>query len=208
MKDYFEIKKTLEPVKSHLDNGLDEQVDYKIKQPALRSTPVPKVKVMPSIKKKAIAPKLERFFMKANLTYSTIYEKTNKHRKTKELHTSSYKRIEHQVVELPVWASSKEDARIKFENEITDDMEERDNYKKFRKVDQFDIVQETPESDYHQQESKKMMMKSADHVIYDFIPSDDKLLKNDGFCVLDVFLGTYAPLIKKLTRDYFINLCY
>ena len=61
MKDYFEIKKTLEPVKSHLDSGLDEKVDYKIKQPALRSTPVPKVTVMQSIKKKAIAPKLERF---------------------------------------------------------------------------------------------------------------------------------------------------
>ena len=115
MKDYFEIKKTLEPVKSHLYNGLDEQVDYKIKQPALRSTPVPKLKVMPSIKKKAtIQPKLERFFMKANLTYSTTYEKTNKHRKTKELHTSSYKRIEHQVVELPIWARSKEEQELNF----------------------------------------------------------------------------------------------
>ena len=83
IKDYFEIQKTLEPVKSYLDNGLDEQVDYKIKQPALRSTPVPKVKVIQSIKKKAIAPKLERFFMKANLTYSTVYERRTNTEKQK-----------------------------------------------------------------------------------------------------------------------------
>ncbi len=53
-----------------------------------------------------------------------------------------------------------------------------------------------------------MLMRSADHVEYDFIPSDDKLLQNDGFCVLDVFLGIYSKLIKKLTREFFIDLCY
>ena len=141
VNDYLEIKKMIEPktVKSHLDKDLNEDVDYTIKpatkQISLRSTTVPKVKVMQSIKKKStIQPKLERFFMKANLTYSTTYEKANEHSKTKELHTSSYKRIEHQVVELPIWATSKEDARIKFENEITNDMEERDNYKKIVKL--------------------------------------------------------------------------
>ena len=97
VNDFLEIKKMIEPktVKSHLGKDLNEDADYTIKpatkQISLRSTPVPKVKVMPSIKKKAIAPKLERFFMKANLTYSTIYEKTNKHRKIKELHTSRIK---------------------------------------------------------------------------------------------------------------------
>ena len=67
INDYLEIKKMIEPkvVKSHLDKDLDEDADYTIKpatkQISLRSTPVPKVKVMQSIKKKAIAPKLERF---------------------------------------------------------------------------------------------------------------------------------------------------
>ena len=53
-----------------------------------------------------------------------------------------------------------------------------------------------------------MLMKSALNMEYNFIPEDYKLLQNEGFCVLDNFLGTYAPLIKKLTREFFIDLCY
>ena len=33
-------------------------------------------------------------------------------------------------------------------------------------------------------------------------------MKNEGFCVIDNFVGTYDKHIKKLTHDYFINLCY
>jgi hypothetical protein len=53
-----------------------------------------------------------------------------------------------------------------------------------------------------------MILRSADNIEYDFIPEDTKLLQNEGFCVIDNFLGTYAPLIKKLTRGFFIDLCY
>ena len=53
-----------------------------------------------------------------------------------------------------------------------------------------------------------MMMKSAKVVDYDFIPENKDLLQNEGFCAMDNFVGTYAPHIKKLTRDYFIGLCY
>jgi hypothetical protein len=53
-----------------------------------------------------------------------------------------------------------------------------------------------------------MMISSAEQILYDFIPEDTKLLQNEGFCVIDTFLGTKAPLIKKLTRDYFIIICY
>jgi hypothetical protein len=75
-------------------------------------------------------------------------------------------------------------------------MEERDHYKKSRKVDDFTITQATPESEYKQECSGYMMMKSAEQILYDFIPEDTKLLQNDGFCVIDNFLGTYSPLIK------------
>jgi hypothetical protein len=48
-------------------------------------------------------------------------------------------------------ATSEAEARKQFKSEITDDIEERDPYKKSRKVDDFDITQATPESDYKQE---------------------------------------------------------
>ena len=53
-----------------------------------------------------------------------------------------------------------------------------------------------------------MPMREYEPIIYNFIPSDDKLLINPGFCVPDQFVGTYSKYIKKLTLDYFIDLCY
>ena len=109
---------------------------------------------------------------------------------------------------MDIYATSQAEARIQFENEITGDIVERDHYKKSRKVDAFDITQDTPESSYKQEGSGSMMMRSADNIEYDFIPEDTKLLQNEGFCVIDNFLGIYSPLIKKLTREFFIDLCY
>ena len=51
-------------------------------------------------------------------------------------------------------------------------------------------------------------MKSAKPIKYNFFQSDVQYLKENGFCVIDTFVGIYGPLIKKLTRDYFIKLCY
>ena len=62
--------------------------------------------------------------------------------------------------------------------------------------------------DYKAKSPLDAPMKAAQYVEYDFIPSDDKYLQNQGFCVLDQFLGIYGPLIKKLDRAYFIDMCY
>ena len=85
--------------------------------------------------------------MRANVSYTTSYEKTNKDRKTKALHTHYYSRSEHQAIDMDIYATSQAQARIKFENEITNDIDERYHYKKSIKVDAFDITQSTPESD-------------------------------------------------------------
>jgi hypothetical protein len=39
-------------------------------------------------------------------------------------------------------------------------------------------------------------------------PENKDLLKNEGFCIIDNFVGSYGKRIKKLTEDYFINFCY
>ena len=131
INEYLSVKKTLhiKPAVSHLDKGLDEDADYTIqpaiKQPAIRSTPKPKIV---AIKKQIIVqPKLERFFMRANVSYTTTYEKTNKHRKTKALHTSYFARSEKQAIDRTIMATSQSEARKQFQQEITDDIVERDH---------------------------------------------------------------------------------
>ena len=167
INEYLSVKKTLhiKPAVSHLDKGLDEDADYTIqpaiKQPAIRSTPKPKIV---SIKKQIIVqPKLERFFMRANVSYTTTYEKTNKHRKTKALHTSYFARSEKQAIDRTIMATSQSEARKQFQQEITDDIVERDHYKKSRVVDDFDITQDTPESSYKQEGSGSMMMQRTQY---------------------------------------------
>jgi hypothetical protein len=167
INEYLSVQKSLniKPVVSHLDKGLDEDADYTIKsdikQPAIRSTPKPKAQIV-SIKKKLIVqPKLERFCMRANVSYTSTYEKMNKSRKTKALHSHYYSRTENQAIDRTIYATSEVEARKQFKAEITDDIEERDHYKKSRKVDDFDITQSTPESEYKQEGSGSMLMRSA-----------------------------------------------
>ena len=49
-------------------------------------------------------------------------------------------------------------------------------------------------------------MRRASPVQYSFIPQDVKHQKNEGFCVIDNFVGIYNPLIRHMTKDYFISL--
>ena len=48
-------------------------------------------------------------------------------------------------------------------------------------------------------------MRKASAVRYGFLPEDAKHQKNAGTCVIDNFVGIYGPLIKHMTRDYFLN---
>jgi len=79
---------------------------------------------------------------------------------------------------------------------------------KNRKVLGFENIHCQSETNFNASSENNMMMKSAKPIKYNFFQSDDQYLKENGFCVIDIFVGIYGPLIKKLTRDYFIKLCY
>ena len=66
----------------------------------------------------------------------------------------------------------------------------------------------TSASSFSPASTGSQMMKAVSPVDYYFIPANVSLLKNEGFCVLDQFLGIYGPLIKHMNKDYFIDSCY
>jgi hypothetical protein len=96
---------------SKLDFGIDiDNDDHQIfeskKKITLRSTPQAK----PQIKK--LAPtKLYNFFIRANIKATTTFEKTNKNRTTKSVHTHYYDVQMDQNINKTVIASSKSQAR-------------------------------------------------------------------------------------------------
>jgi hypothetical protein len=55
---------------------------------------------------------------------------------------------------------------------------------------------------------ENILMRKSKHMSYDFILEDTRKLSNNDMCTVDNFLGTYQPLIKKLSYNKFIELCY
>jgi len=76
------------------------------------------------------------------------------------------------------------------------------------KVDSVDNISSYSSNNFESSGPEMMMMKAYKPLKYDFIPSDDNLLLNQGFCVPDQFISTYSKYIKKLDLDYFTQLCY
>jgi 5-methylcytosine-specific restriction protein A len=158
------------------------------------------------IKKGAI--KTQTYFVKAKITFTTTIEKTQLNRKTKQHHSHFWSKTTTEEILRPISASSKSAAKQQFANEITDDIEERDNYKKNRSVDNIDYLFCDAEHDYKATKTENMFMKRTKPVSYNFIPEDATKLKENDECTVNNFVTTYSQKIKKLTRDYFIELCY
>ena len=100
---------------------------------------------------------------------------------------------------------------MQLEDELTRELgaeaggEESGQFKQ-AKVENIDVNFIDNTSDVPHRSEARTAMKNMSFCAYASIPSNEKHLKNEGFCVVDNFLGVYSPQIKKLTRDRFISL--
>ena len=150
--------------------------------------------------KKLIPRKLENFFIRAKIRSTTTHERTHKNRKTKLMQTYAHAVPNVQFINRNNMASTKKEGEQIFTSEIVDSFDDAEpEYKKYQQINDVDIVQSVSQSSFSATATKSMMMRSAEVVNYNFIPHDDHLLKNQGFCVIDNFVGVQGKLITKLT---------
>ena len=79
------------------------------------------------------------------------------------------------------------------------------NRYEFQYIENLQVHQRAKQNDY---KVENILMRKSKHMSYDFIPEDTTKLLNNDQCTVDNFLGTYQPLIKKLSYKKFIELCY
>ena len=143
----------------------------------------------------------QTFFVKGVVKTSSKYSKTT------NKGTRQYPKIYRDtfVVAKKIAARSEAFARQVFIKMVTADFE-AEEYSKSTKVDEVVIKRVEASSAYKPTAEADTPMRAGSYANYHFIPSDDRHLQNDGFCVVDHFVGIYGPKIKKLTREYFIGL--
>jgi len=144
----------------------------------------------------------QSFFIKG------VVKTQSKYTKTTNKGTHQYPKVYHDnfVVAKTITAKTEAFAIQMFRKMVTAEFE-MEGYSKSTKVNEVVIKRIEATSAYKARAEADTPMKAASYANYHFIPSDDRHLQNDGFCVVDHFVGIYGPKIKKLTRDYFIGLC-
>ena len=158
--------------------------------------------------RQAAKSKTKKYFVKGKVQVDTRYKQTNSRTKVQTLSHQVY----HDTVpdSATVMATSQEDAikqftmmaMSKFANEMSG--EDSANYKVSEvKGVNVDFVED--EGSFTAKSEANTPMRDAKPVNYGFIPSDGKYDKNQGFCVFDIIEGIYAPLKKKMTREWLIK---
>ena len=132
---------------------------------------------------------------------------TRKSQKTNNPVKSKQTYHDEQRLTVTVEASSPEEAKKQargaFKREI-----ENQYYEKEEEFEDVTITSVIEEGQHGAKPPEHRLMKSAKPIKFDFIPSDESLLENEGFCVVDQFVGIYGRHVKKATRNWFINRLY
>ena len=144
----------------------------------------------------------QSFFVKGVVKTQSQYTKT-----TNKV-THQYPKVYHDsfVVAKTIDAKTEAFARQMFIKMITAEFK-MEGYSKKTKVVEVVIKRLEANSAYKPRAEADTPMRAASYANYHFIPSDDRHLQNEGFCVVDHFVGIYGPKIKRLTREYFTGLC-
>jgi hypothetical protein len=148
------------------------------------------------------------WLIKGEVTVKSKYYRTTKKTGDKTLLDKEYE--DKLIISHQVQASSKEEAEEVFKKRVHDEVQHEEgdgdsNVIKSSKVQGTNVTSAVAVDNPGQSEAHSRMRK-ASYVRYGFVPSEDKYLKHEGFCVVDNFVGMYSPHIKKLTREYFEQL--
>jgi len=150
------------------------------------------------------------YFIKGRITMRETY--TNELKKTGEIKTQFYD-LPPTVYTATIKTKNQQEAERLFnvlaiQQAETNQQGNESNKHRVVKVIGVDVDSVVPESSFKAETETSQLMKAAKPLEYSFVPADDSLNTNTGFCVLDQFLGLYSQQIKHLTKEYFIDLCY
>ena len=134
---------------------------------------------------------LKTYFVKGKVNTTTTYSSTTNQEAKKVVinHKDSYKDAKQ------IKARSEAEARKMFDAMATQDFELK-GYSKDVVVNDVDFFSVVDAATYKAGKEGDVLMKAVKLPKYHFIPSDDKLLLSEGFCVVDQFVGIYGPKIN------------
>jgi hypothetical protein len=147
--------------------------------------------------------KMRSWFIRGEVRTTSVYQKVTKKGTTK------YEKKYHDILPYAkrIEARTKEEALNQYRAMAADDLN-MEGYAKTTEVDDIFIDDIKDEGAFKARGEANSLMRDALPVDYEFIPDEKSLLKHTGECVVDQFVGVYGPLIKKLTKQSFVDLCY